>query len=77
MLSSYIHKCFDTIDWDISYNFEHFNLLNYFQIKLTCNNSNEMFHKFDHYGKVNCVNTRVYASLPNKYKDIDSLSTLQ
>ena len=27
-----------------------------------------MFHKFDHYGNVNCVFTRVYASLSNKYK---------
>ena len=35
-----------------------------------------MFHKFDHYGNVNCVLTRVYASLPNKYKGIDSLGTL-
>ena len=35
-----------------------------------------MFHKFDHYGNVNCVFTRVYASLSNKYKGIDSLATL-
>ena len=35
-----------------------------------------MFHKFDHYGNVNCVLTRVYASLSNKHKDIDSLATL-
>ena len=35
-----------------------------------------MFHKFDHYGNVNCVFTRVYASLSNKYKSIDSLGTL-
>ena len=35
-----------------------------------------MFHKFDHYGNVNCVFTRVYASLLNKYKGIDSLGTL-
>ena len=35
-----------------------------------------MFHKFDHYGNVNCVLTRVYASLSNKYKGIDSLGTL-
>ena len=34
-----------------------------------------MFHKFDHYGNVNCVFTRVYASLSNKYKGIDSLAT--
>ena len=31
-----------------------------------------MFHKFDHYGNVNCVFTRVYASLSNKYNGIDS-----
>ena len=35
-----------------------------------------MFHKFDHYGNVNCVFTRVYASLSNKYKGIDFLATL-
>ena len=35
-----------------------------------------MFHKFDHYGNVNWVFTRVYASLSNEYKDIDSLATL-
>ena len=35
-----------------------------------------MFCKFDNYGNVNCVFTRVYASLSNKYKDIDSLATL-
>ena len=35
-----------------------------------------MFHKFDYYGNVNCVFTRVYASLSNKYKVIDSLATL-
>ena len=44
-----------------------------------------MFHKFDHYGNVNCVFTsslvnsvctRVYASLSNKYKGIDSLAIL-
>ena len=35
-----------------------------------------MFHKFDHYRNVNCVFTRVYASLSNKYKDIDSLGTV-
>ena len=29
-----------------------------------------MFHKFDHYGNINCVFTRVYASLSN------SLATL-
>ena len=37
---------------------------------------NEMLHKFDHYGNVNCIFTRVYASLSNKYKSIDSLATL-
>ena len=35
-----------------------------------------MFDEFDHYGNVNCVFTRVYASLSNKYKGIDSLATL-
>ena len=35
-----------------------------------------MFHKFDHYGNINCIFTRVYASLSNKYKGIDSLATL-
>ena len=35
-----------------------------------------MFHKIDHYGNVNCVFTRVYESLSNKYKGIDSLATL-
>ena len=35
-----------------------------------------MFHKFDHYGNVNCVFTRVYASLSNKYKRINSLAIL-
>ena len=35
-----------------------------------------MFHKFNHYGKVNCVFSRVYASLSNKYKSVDSLATL-
>ena len=35
-----------------------------------------MFHKFGHYGNVNCVFNRVYASLSNKYKGIDSLNTL-
>ena len=35
-----------------------------------------MFHKFHHYKNVNCVFTRVYASLSNKYKGIDSLATL-
>ena len=34
-----------------------------------------MFHKFDHYGNINCVFTSVYASLSNKYKVIDSLAT--
>ena len=44
--------------------------------KLTCNNSNEMFHKFDYYGNINSIFTRVYALLSNKYKGIDSLATL-
>ena len=35
-----------------------------------------MFHKFDHYGNVNFVFNRVYGSLSNKYKGIDSLTTL-
>ena len=35
-----------------------------------------MFHMFDHYGNINCVFTRVYAWLSNKYKGIDSLATL-
>ena len=35
-----------------------------------------MFRKFDHYGNVNCVFTRVYASLSNKCKGIDSFATL-
>ena len=35
-----------------------------------------MFHKFDNYGNVNCIFARVYASLSNKYKGIDSLPTL-
>ena len=35
-----------------------------------------MFHKFDHYGNVNCAFSRVYALLSNKYKGIDSLPTL-
>ena len=35
-----------------------------------------MFHKFDHYGNVSCVFNRVYASLSNKYKSMDSLATL-
>ena len=35
-----------------------------------------MFHKFDGCDNVNCVFTRVYASLSNKYKGIDSLATL-
>ena len=35
-----------------------------------------MFHKIDHHGNVNCVFTRVYESLSNKYKGIDSLATL-
>ena len=35
-----------------------------------------MFHKFDHYGNENCVFTRVYVSLSNKYKGIDPLGTL-
>ena len=34
-----------------------------------------MLHKFD-YGNVNCVFTRVYASLSNKYKSVDSLAKL-
>ena len=34
-----------------------------------------MFHKFDHYGNVNCGFTRVYAQLSNKFKSIDSLAT--
>ena len=34
-----------------------------------------MFRKFDHYGNVNCVFTRVYAWLSNKYTCIDSLAT--
>ena len=37
---------------------------------------NEMLHKFDHYGNVNFVFIRVYASLSNKYKGIDSSATL-
>ena len=43
--------------------------------KWTCNNSNEIFHKFDHYGNANCGFTRVYASLSNKYQGIDFLAT--
>ena len=35
-----------------------------------------MFHKFDYYDNVNWVFARVYASLSNKHKDIDSLATL-
>ena len=35
-----------------------------------------MFHKFEHYSNVNCVFTRAYVSLSNKYKGIDSLATL-
>ena len=35
-----------------------------------------MCHKFDQYGNINCVFTRVYASLSNKYEGIDSLATL-
>ena len=35
-----------------------------------------MFHKFNHYGNINWVFTRVYASLSNKYKGIDYLATL-
>ena len=35
-----------------------------------------MFHKCDHYGNVNYVFTRVFASLSNKYRGIDSLETL-
>ena len=35
-----------------------------------------MFHKCNHYGNLNCVSTRVYASLSSKYKGIDSLATL-
>ena len=31
---------------------------------------------FDHYGNINCVFPRVYASLSNIYKAIDSLATL-
>ena len=31
---------------------------------------------FGHYDNVNCVWPRVYASLSNKYKAIDSLATL-
>ena len=34
-----------------------------------------MFLKFDHYGNVNCIFTRVYAPLSNKYKGIDSIAT--
>ena len=34
-----------------------------------------MFHKFDHYGNANCVFTRVYALLSNKYQGIDFLAT--
>ena len=44
--------------------------------KLGCNSSNKMFHNFDHYGNVNCILTRVYASLSNKCKGIGSLATL-
>ena len=32
--------------------------------------------KLDHYGNVNCVFTRVYASLSNKYRGINFLATL-
>ena len=35
-----------------------------------------MFHKLNHYGNINCVFTRRYAPLSNKYKGIDSLATL-
>ena len=35
-----------------------------------------MSHNFDHYGNVNCIFSRVYALLSNKYKGIDSLATL-
>ena len=35
-----------------------------------------MCHKFNHYGNINCVFTRVYALLSNKYEGIDSLATL-
>ena len=35
-----------------------------------------MFHKFNHYGNINCVFTRVYVSLSNKQKGIDSLAIL-
>ena len=35
-----------------------------------------MFHKFDHYWNLNCVFTRVYGSLSNKCKGIESLATL-
>ena len=35
-----------------------------------------MFHKFDHCGNVNCIFTRIYASLSNKCKGIGSLATL-
>ena len=34
-----------------------------------------MFRKFD-YGNLNCVFTRVYASLSNKYKSVDYLAKL-
>ena len=35
-----------------------------------------MFYKFDNYGNVNCIFTRAYALLSNKYKGIDSLAIL-
>ena len=35
-----------------------------------------MFHKFNHYDNANCLFARVYASLSNEYKGIDSLTTL-
>ena len=35
-----------------------------------------MCYSFDHYGNVNCVFTRVYALLSNKYKGINYLATL-
>ena len=35
-----------------------------------------MFHKLGHYGKVISLFTRVYASLSNKYKGIQSLAIL-
>ena len=35
-----------------------------------------MCHKFDQYGNINCIFTRVSASLSNKYEGIDSLALL-